>query len=259
MLLSDTQRYFYEENGYLSGIRVVEDADASDIRRTFDHLESREGREKCQKGLYDPHLTEEFVWDLAIHPAILDVIQCIVGPNILLMATHFFCKYGPTQAFVAWHQDLTYWGLQPPVAVSAWCAVDDSNSGNGCMQVIPRSHRAGIREHGKAGQTGNLLSINQEVKLTESEAQQAVNIELKAGEISLHNGLLVHGSQPNHSQRRRCGLAMTYLPTRVRQVQDNSLGSRWKAILVRGENKEGYFENLAPPFRVKSDVDEKLG
>jgi non-heme Fe2+,alpha-ketoglutarate-dependent halogenase len=259
MLLSDKQRHFYEENGYVSGIRVMDDAEASRIRRIFDHLESREGREKCQKGLYDPHLTEQFVWDLAVHPAILDIIECVVGPNILLMATHFFCKYGPTQAFVAWHQDLTYWGLQPPVAVSAWYAVDDSDAGNGCMQVIPGSHRAGIKEHGKAGHTGNLLSINQELKLTDDEAKRAVNIGLKAGEISLHNGLIAHGSQPNRSDSRRCGLAMTYLPTGVQQVQDNSLGSKWKAMLVRGENEEGYFESYPHPFRVKRDVDEKLG
>lgn len=259
MPLSVKQRQFFEQNGYLSGIRVMDDNAATEIRTIFDQLESREGREKCQKGLYDSHLTEQFVWDLATNPDILDAIQSVIGTNILLMATHFFCKYGPTQAFVAWHQDVTYWGLKPPVAISAWYAVEDSNAGNGCMQVIPRSHRSGIREHGKADQTGNLLSINQKIHIPEDEARSAANIELRAGEISLHNGLVIHGSQPNRSERRRCGLAMSYIPTYVKQVADNSLGSKWKAMLVHGENKEDHFESCPHPFPVKQSNDLKAG
>ncbi len=241
----------FQALGYAAGIRVAEQADVIRHRRLFDEVEAREGRAKCQKGLFDTHFTLPFVWELATLPTILDHVETIIGSNILLMGSHFFCKYGPSDAFVAWHQDVTYWGLEPPLAVSAWYAIDDSDAGNGCMQVIPRTHREGLRAHGKsADPSANLLSINQEVPVDESEISQVVNIELKAGEISLHDGLTVHGSQPNRSTRRRCGLAMIYLPTFVRQAEQNSLGTRWAAVLVRGENREQNFADRPPPFLV---------
>ena len=154
----------------------------------------------------------------------------------MLLATHFFCKYGPREKFVAWHQDVTYWGLEPPDAVTAWYAIDDSDIGNGCMQVIPGSHQRGIQEHGTSEQEGNLLSINQEVPVTEAEAETAVDLVLKAGEMSIHHGQIIHGSLPNHSTRRRCGLTIRYIPPSVKQAEDNSLKRPWKPILLRGED-----------------------
>lgn len=251
MGLTEAQETAFERDGYLANVPVASPSEASQYRKVFDEIESREGREKCQKGLYDPHFNEQFVWDMATNPAILNAIESLIGSNLLLMGTHFFCKYGPTDAFVAWHQDVTYWGLEPPKAVSAWYAVDDSDAGNGCLQVIPGSHHAGVRAHDKSDVDGNLLSINQELKVSEDEAKEVVNVELKAGEISLHHGLVVHGSVPNRSQRRRCGLAMVYIPTSVRQSEENSLRSTWKALLVRGENTEEYFENSPHPFPIR--------
>jgi ectoine hydroxylase-related dioxygenase (phytanoyl-CoA dioxygenase family) len=236
--------------GYATGIRVADPALVTRYRQLFDEVEAREGREKCQRGLFDPHFTLPFVWELAINATVLDAVEEIIGENILLMGSHFFCKYGPSEAFVAWHQDVTYWGLEPALAVSAWYAVDDSDVGNGCMQVIASSHRDGIRTHGKSADAqANLLSINQALAVDESELARLVNIELKAGEISLHHGLTVHGSQPNRSTRRRCGLAMIYIPTYVKQVGRNSLGTTWNAVLVRGENRERNFAERPPPFR----------
>ena len=108
-----------------------------------------------------------------------------------------------SEKFVAWHQDVTYWGLEPAYAITAWYAVDDADAGNGCMRVIPGTHRTGIREHGKSDMKGNLLSINQEVPVTEDEGDSAVDLPVPAGEISLHHGVLIHGSNPNRSDRRR--------------------------------------------------------
>ena len=106
----------------------------------------------------DLNLTHAFIWQIAKHPKILDGIEQLIGPDILLLATHFFCKYGPQKnEFVAWHQDITYWGLEPPLAITAWYAIDDSNTENGCMRVIPSTHQAGIIAHGKSDQEGNLL------------------------------------------------------------------------------------------------------
>src|SRR5689334_12216893 len=101
----------FRADGYLSGIRIADDAEARHTRQLFDALEAREGRDKTRIGLIDRHFDQAFIWEMATHPRILDSIEALIGPNILLLATHFFCKYGQEEKFVAWHQDVTYWGL----------------------------------------------------------------------------------------------------------------------------------------------------
>ena len=170
----------------------------------------------------------------------LNAIEKLIGPNVFLLATHFFNKYGEgdqAEAFVAWHQDVTFWGLEPPMAITAWYAVDDSDEENGCMQVIPGTHVSGVVEHGKAEQSGNLLSINQEVHVSPEQSASAVDLPLDAGQVSIHDGTLIHGSLPNRSNRRRCGLTLRYVPTWVRQAEANSFGGRWKPVLVRGQDE----------------------
>ena len=241
----------YKQDGYVLGLPVADEAEAIYYREQFDALEAKVGREKAQVGLVDGHFEEKFIWDLATHPKVLDGIEAAIGPNILLLATHFFCKYGEEESkdkFVAWHQDVTFWGLEPPLAITAWYAVDDADQENGCMRVIPGTHVNGIQEHGKADQAGNLLSINQEVPVSAEDEERAVDIVLKAGQISLHDGTLIHGSLPNTSNRRRCGLTLRYVPPYVKQTEINSMGSKWKAILVRGEDTEGNFEHIPAPF-----------
>ena len=238
----------YQKNGFLTGIPITDTIEAGHYQHAYDALEAEVGAEKCEIGLIDWHFDHEFIWKLAGHPKIVDVIEALIGPDIMLLATHFFCKYGPKEKFVAWHQDVTYWGLEPPDAVTAWYAIDDSDIGNGCMQVIPSSHHKGVQEHGKSDQEGNLLSINQEVQVTESDAETAVDLILKAGEMSIHHGQIIHGSLPNHSTRRRCGLTIRYIPPSVKQAEDNSLKRPWKPILLRGEDHYQNFTTVPNPF-----------
>ena len=175
-------------------------------------------------------------------------IESLIGEDILLLATHFFCKYRDETKFVAWHQDVTYWGLEPPEATTVWFAVDDSDVENGCMRGIPSSHRNGVMQHGKSNAAGNLLSINQEVGISADEERTAVDLELKSGQASIHHGQLVHGSLPNRTDRRRCGLTIRYVAPNVRQADGNSLGKRWSPVLVRGEDPYGNFELEPRPF-----------
>src|SRR5207248_1920795 len=133
------------------------------------------------------------------------------------------------------------WGLEPPCALTVWYAVDDSDRENGCMRIIPGSHGEGIRAHGTAQQEGNLLSINQEVPVTPAEEQSACDLILHAGEVSIHDGALIHGSLPNRSNRRRCGLTLRYVPTTVKPIALNSMGKRWNAVLVRGCDEYNHF------------------
>jgi ectoine hydroxylase-related dioxygenase (phytanoyl-CoA dioxygenase family) len=250
MGLTADQMSDYTANGYVTGIRVVDEDRAAAYRSDFDALSAREGRENSQIGLQDRHFTDEFIWRLATHDVILDAVQSLVGPNILLLATHVFCKYGEPggRKFVAWHQDVTYWGLEPPIALTAWYAIDDADTGNGCMQFIPRTHRDGVRAHGKADAAGNLLSINQEVAMSDADEARADDIVLRAGEMSLHHGQLVHGSLPNQSERRRAGLTIRYITPDVRQARGNSLGRGWRPVLARGADRHGHFDLCDRPF-----------
>ena len=251
-MLSQPQIEAYARDGFVSGIRVMTDDEVSRIRDSFDTLEAKVGREKAQAGLFDHHFDQQFIWRIATHPKVLDCVAALIGPNVLLLSTHFFCKYGPRENFVAWHQDLRYWGIEPPIEVSAWYAVDDSDRGNGCMQVIPRRHRDQLLEHGKSKQEGNLLSVNQEVEVSEQEQNEAVDCILKAGEISLHDGMLVHGSLPNRSTRRRCGLTVRYIPTQVKPMAAGPQGTdwKWRPILARGTDSEKNFDVVGSPFSI---------
>jgi len=242
----------FARDGFFRGIRVVDQAGADRVRAEFDALEAVEGREKCQIGLIDRHFDQRFAWEIATSAPVLDAVEAAIGPDIILLSTHFFCKYPSAAAasaapYVAWHQDVTYWGLEPALAVTAWYAVDDADVGNGCMRVIPGTH-GGIRQHGTSERAGNLLSINQEVPVTDEEEASAVDVELRAGEISLHHGALIHGSNPNLSQRRRCGMTVRYVPPHVKQIAINSQGRTWSGILVRGRDDYGHFEHRDAPF-----------
>jgi ectoine hydroxylase-related dioxygenase (phytanoyl-CoA dioxygenase family) len=102
--------------------------------------------------------------------------------------------------------------------------------------------------HGKSARQGNLLSIDQQVPVSEEEAQRVVDVVLKAGEISLHHGLLIHGSQPNGSRRRRCGLTNAFIPAHAKQVEKNSLGEYFRVVLVNGQSKQTNLSQQPMPF-----------
>ena len=247
MHITQAQAAAYHADGYLSGITLLEADEAARIRDQFDRLELEVGTERAQIGLLDRHFDQPFVWELASHPALLDGVEAILGPNVLLLASHVFCKYGEGTKFVAWHQDVTYWGLEPPHALTVWYAVDGSDRENGCMRVLPGTQRAGIRTHGTARAEGNLLSINQEVPVTPDEEARAVDLILRPGQVSFHDGATIHCSLPNRSTRRRCGLTLRYVATSVKPVASNSMGKSWKAILVRGTDSEHNFGTTPRP------------
>ncbi len=250
MSITTDIRQQYAEQGYVTGIDIFDRSEIDHYRSCFDALEEREGREKCQIGLQARHLTDEFIWQLSTDSRLLDAMQAVMGDDLLLLSTHFFCKYPDPDAkkFVAWHQDVTYWGLDPAEAHTAWIAIDDADVENGCMQAIPGSHKHGIAMHSKSDKEGNLLSINQEIPDEYVDTSQAANMALRAGQISIHDGQLYHASNPNASNRRRCGLTVRFVPPHVKQVNLNSTGDKWPAILVRGEDRYGHFPVQDCPF-----------
>lgn len=240
----------YERDGCITGIDLYPDDEIAAFRAEFDRLEDQEGKEICQIGLVGWHTRERFIWDMAADPRLLDLMETLVGPDVLMLSTHFFCKYPEPEGkhFVAWHQDVTYWGLEPAEAHTAWIAVDDSDVENGCMKVVPGTHTGGIVSHGISEGEGNLLSISQEIPAELVEEGQAVDLELKAGQMSVHEGRLFHASMPNTSVRRRCGLTVRFVSPSVRQTDLNSHGQNWQPILVRGQDPNGHFPHTPAPF-----------
>lgn len=243
-LSSDAVR-FYTENGYVAPIRAFPAAEAARFRA---RLEEFEAQHADQKHILrnKTHLVLQWADELIRHPGVLDAVEQVIGPNILCWSSSFFIKEPHDPSFVSWHQDSTYWGLEPPEVVTAWVALSESVAANGAMRVVPGTHKMDQVAHRDTLAADNLLSRGQEIAVDVDEAQ-AVALELQPGEMSLHHVRLFHGSEPNPSARRRIGFAIRYLPTHVRQV----VGMQDSATLVRGVDKYGHF---LPERRPEADL-----
>jgi hypothetical protein len=240
--LTERQISRYNARGYLPGIRAFAEPEVSGNRRGFDALLEqflRAGKGSYAIDRYQDRIA--LIHDLARTPAILDVVEDIIGPDIVCWATHFFCKLPGDDMGVSWHQDCSYWPLTPSRTVTVWLAIDDADRDNGCMQVIPGSHLNGhIPFQESAESEHNVLTqtIDRATRFG-----NPVDVELKAGEFSLHSDLLIHGSLPNRSTRRRTGLTLRYCPPEVRAYWD------WNrySIICRGSDPSGHWADLPRP------------
>ena len=238
----------YQQHGYYAPIRVMQADEAADIRR---QLEAHETAHGVLKGSmrHKSHLLFTWLDGLIRHPAILDAVESVIGPNILCWSSTFFIKEARDPGFVSWHQDSTYWGLDPADIVTAWVALSESTAENGAMRVIPDTQSLEQIAHRDTFAANNLLTRGQEIAV-EVDERKAVMLTLEPGEMSLHHVRLIHGSDPNPSAKRRIGFAIRYLPTHVRQI----VGLRDSATLVRGVDRFGNFEPEYPPERDLSDA-----
>jgi len=233
----------FNREGYLKGIRIFDDAEIAGIRRYFDDLLARtlaEGRDSYS--ISTAHLRYGRVYDLLRDPRIVAYVSDLLGDDVIGWGSHFFCKMPGDGKRVSWHQDASYWPLTPSRTVTVWLAIDDADVGNACMRYLPRSHW-----HGHLTYT---LTENDESNVLNQTVTDAarfgdpVDVELSAGEISLHSDLLVHGSEPNLSTRRRCGLTLRYSPASVRA----GLGWNAKGVVVSGEDPSGHWANPPRPI-----------
>lgn len=154
-------------------------------------------------------LAREF-FEFATSPALLDIVEQLIGPDIVLWASAMFCKPAATGLEVPWHQDGQYWPIRPRATVTAWIALDDVREDNGCMRVIPGSHLLGDFGHEISDRED--LVLNNVVNDPRLDLSTVRNVELEPGQFSLHDVNLVHGSLPNRSGRRRAGYAIRYMP-----------------------------------------------
>lgn len=243
MSLSAEQIRHYQDQGYVFPMRVLDDAEVAAYRAKLEAVESGDaGHLK-----FKPHLLFTFLDDLIRHPKILDAVERVIGTNILCWGTNFFTKEPKTTNFISWHQDLTYWGLDPADIVTAWVALSPATVQSGCMRFMPETHKMEVMPHKDSFAADNMLTRGQEVAV-EVDENDAVDVELQPGEMSLHHVKLIHGSNANSSNERRIGFAIRYIPAHVRQI----VGEKDSAVLVRGVDSEGNFEHETPP---KSDLD----
>ncbi len=238
----------YREHGYYAPIRVLSAAEAGNIRRRLEAHETAHGPLKGSMR-HKSHLLFTWLDGLIRHPAILDAVEGVIGPDILCWSSTFFIKEAHDAGFVSWHQDSTYWGLDPADIVTAWVALSESTAENGAMRVIPDTQKLEQVVHRDTFDPNNLLTRGQEIAVEVDESKAAM-LSLQPGEMSLHHVRLIHGSDPNPSAKRRIGFAIRYLPTHVRQV----VGTRDSATLVRGVDKFGNFEPEYAPDRDLSDA-----
>ena len=234
-------------DGFYAPVRVMSAADARNYRTALETHEANTGAPLQGNWRHKVHLLFTWADELVHHPVILDAIEDVIGPDILCWTTNFFIKEANSPGFVSWHQDSTYWGLEPDDVITAWVAFTEVTPENGYMQVIPGSHKINQLTHVDTFHKDNLLSRGQEIAV-EVDKSKAVGLALHAGEMSLHHIKLVHGSDANRSNDRRIGLAIRFIPTHVRQTK-----VRDAAMLVRGSDRFHHFDYEPRP---KADLDD---
>jgi ectoine hydroxylase-related dioxygenase (phytanoyl-CoA dioxygenase family) len=247
ILLSHADVDAYRSNGFLFPVRVFSRDEALGLRAELERHEASAGAPLQGRWRVKSHLLFTWADRIVHHPAILDAVEDLVGPDILCWTSNFFIKEGASPGFVSWHQDAAYWGLDPEEVVTAWVALSPSNLESGCMKVMPASHLESHMPHVDTFAKDNLLTRGQEIAV-EVDESRATSLMLEPGEMSLHHIRIVHGSAPNLSRDRRIGLAIRYLPGHVRQTK-----GRDSAMLVRGIDRHGHFD-LEP--RPRHDLGE---
>ncbi len=246
--LTQAQSARYWEDGFLFPLSVFSEQEASEIRAEFEGIERdwREANLPLPLNTYkrvNAHLVMPIAARIALDARVLDVVQGVLGPDIMVWSAEFFVKEPHTKHTVGMHQDLTYWGMgETPDQVTAWIALSPATVESGCMDFVRESHKNPILPHNDTYSETNLLSRGQEIAVEVAD-EDKTHIELKPGQMSLHHGLTIHGSGPNRSDDRRIGLAIRYLNPNARQL----VAERDYAMPARGRDAQGNFVHVEPP------------
>ncbi len=234
----------YREQGFLSPVDALGAEEARGVRSLVESVEAQHGGTWPRAWSLKSHLIFTALDRVVHHPKILDAVEDILGPDILCWSSRWFIKDRNDGGYVSWHQDVPYWGIDVGEnIVTAWVAITPATRANGCMKVIPGSHRKLVPH--REGVSNNLLLRGQEVAVTVDESQ-AVYMELGAGQVSFHHGLMFHGSEESRDDERRIGLAIRYIPTRVKPLEGLPKDS---VQLVRGVDRYHHFNHEPRPVR----------
>ncbi len=258
--LTPDQQLHYQEKGYYFPLRVFGEEAAAGFRKSFHEYMERYAEQLSRllprdRRIYltETHLFLPWVYRIISAPAVLDAVESVLGPNLMVWGSQWFPKLPGDKAYVSWHQDGTYWGLNPPNVTTAWIALSESTPENGCMRVVPRTQLTPLLPQRETYAPDNMLTRGQEIAVDVDETQ-AVDLVLRPGEMSLHHIGIVHGSGPNQSRGPRIGLAVRYISPDVVQAG----ATRDMAVLVRGKDEYGHFDLVTPPDCAESPEQSTL-
>ena len=243
--LSQSQIEHYNSRGFIAPLDVYSPTEIADIRGYFDQLLERVVAEGGNSySISSAHLKYGPVYDILTNPRIVEYISDLFGENVIAWGSHFFCKMPHDGKTVAWHQDASYWPLSPSKAATVWLAIDDADIENACMKFVAGSHHFGHMTYRESDSAEHNV-LNQSIDNAEQYGE-VVYDQLRAGQVSIHSDLLLHGSEANDSSRRRCGLTLRYCAASVRA------GMNWneKGVQVRGADATGHWANNLRPDRV---------
>ena len=235
-LLNDDDTLHYDKQGWFSPVPVLTDEEVSHCRSGLEHYEQSVGHPIEFPEKSKSYLLFEWADYLVHHPKVLDAVEDVIGPDILVYHSTTWIKEANTPAFVHWHQDGTYFFLEPHLHVTAWVALSDCPEASGCVRVLSGSHQWGQLDHTDDPGQWNMIKRGQGI-LDRFGDDEGELMPLKAGEMSLHHTDVVHSSSGNHTDHRRIGIGISYIPTSVKPVGD----PKPSALLVRGEDRFGHF------------------
>jgi hypothetical protein len=234
--LSEDQVRCYHENGFSTAVPVLAADEVARFRAGLETYEADVGHPLAFPQKSKPYLLFDWADEIVHHPNVLDAVEDIIGPNILIYHTTTWIKEPGQPAYVLWHQDATYFFLEPYEHITAWVALSDSTEESGCVRVLPGSHRLGQLPHIDAPDEFNMIKRGQGIEGYDEEEGELLPV--MAGELSLHHTHLLHRSGGNNTHDRRIGVGVSYIPTHVRPIGQ----VKPSALLVRGVDEYGHFE-----------------
>lgn len=241
-VLTSSQLSQFNELGHLLPFAGLTTDEVSRFRGFFDRiLNDALARGDSSYSINTAHLRFAEIYDLMSHPKILAPVKDLLGEDLVAWGAHFFCKMPKDGKRVPWHQDCIYWPLTPARTVTVWLAIDDTSPENANMRFIPRSHLHGPIDFNITDSADDVLNLS--VDNANTYGDEPVDVALNAGQFSIHSDLLLHGSEANNSDKRRCGLTIRYAAANVRAHH----GWHQKGIIVSGNDPDGHWLNAPRP------------
>lgn len=242
-VLTNDQLARAERDGCVFPVPIMNADAAADYRATYEAVEARKGKDVPELLSVKPHVLFPWLFELGTTPKLLDAMEDLIGPNLLMTTCAIWPKNANDPSFVTWHQDSAYFGYEPMDVWGAWIALTDSHADNGCLRYLPGSHHDPEMAHEETFAENNMLSRGQRISDTFDDSR-AIDVDLEPGECTIHHFRLAHSSEPNTSDRRRVGILFVFCGTHVKPT--NELNT---AILVRGTDEYGYWSRDPLPER----------